>query len=126
MAYEDRDFTPSTGSMIPSHTETQIKDLIYHIRTFSSGTKYLFNCWPRATAEEHGFCSHVPYYISSIVKENMKVASMVKTKAEGLKSSAVIPQRCFTVIQVCYVECTQIYYIARFPLHITPVNSCSV
>lgn len=62
MAYEDKAFNPSTGSMIPSHTETQIKGCHPYDRSF----KFNSHCFklskenPRETAEaKHVFYSGI-------------------------------------------------------------------
>lgn len=77
MAYEDKDFTPNTGSMIPSHTKTQIKNLIHIKGTLSSAIKRV-NSRPFQLSAQSYCCSitwlsflHAKL-LSSIVKQNRK------------------------------------------------------
>lgn len=82
MAYEDKDFTPSTGSMMPSHTETQIKNFIHLKGTFSSGIKHVSTVGLQLSilkkrlreiaAEKHDFCSCMLNYIINMANNKQK------------------------------------------------------
>lgn len=100
MAYADKDFTPRTGSMIPSHTETQLKHVIHLILekslvlalNVSTVGIFGFPFW-KNPREKHGFWACTVNYLSNMLKQNTVIYH--NKKWSGVKDECALEEFVF-------------------------------